>query len=209
MPQGFFIPAQLNDLAVDVLVDTPADGEVLTYDDGTSKWVNADPATLVDIPAALDDLSDVAITTPSDDQFLRHNGSGWVNESVNLKRSVVVVLMAGHTPEGTGADAYEAVMPYSPVDGTTSITWTLRRIDFRVSTAGGAPAFKLQKSTDAGAFSATDMDTVTMGSGDSEVATTSGFDNASAASGNKLRVEVTDLGTAEGWSISALFEASA
>lgn len=33
-------------------------------------------------PYALDDLSDVTITTPADDQFLRYDGSGWVNETV-------------------------------------------------------------------------------------------------------------------------------
>jgi hypothetical protein len=33
---------------------------------------------------SIDDLEDVTITTPSDDQFLRHNGTNWVNETVTL-----------------------------------------------------------------------------------------------------------------------------
>ena len=36
------------------------------------------------VAGALDDLSDVTITTPSDDQFLRFNGTNWVNETVSI-----------------------------------------------------------------------------------------------------------------------------
>lgn len=64
-------------------VDTTgkADGDALVWDEGAEKWV----------PGAggggggaetLDELSDVAITTPASGQVLRHNGSGWVNAAI-------------------------------------------------------------------------------------------------------------------------------
>lgn len=50
-------------------------GMVLMYNSYTSEW-NAD---LVDYPDSLDDLTDVLITTPSNGQVLKYNGSAWVN----------------------------------------------------------------------------------------------------------------------------------
>lgn len=124
-----------------------------------------------------------------------------------LNRSVAMVLFQGFTPPGTGADTVEVDVPYDPEDGTTSLTWNIRRISWRLATAGGAPSLKVEKSSASTAFSATDVDTLTMGSGDYEVATTAGFDTATLSSGEKLRINVLDLGSgAAGWTVTVLME---
>lgn len=122
------------------------------------------------------------------------------------KHAVVMVLMTGFTPSGTGADSAEAVVPYDPADGTTSITWNVRRIDFRVAAAGGAPEVTVERSTATGAFSAATVGTVTMGSGDYEASKTASFTTSTVASGSKLRCNVGALGTATGWTVSILLE---
>lgn len=69
--------AAIDDLT-DVVITTVSDGDVLTYDSGTSQWVNQ-PATTV---AAIDDLTDVVITSVSDGDVLTYDSgtSQWVNQ---------------------------------------------------------------------------------------------------------------------------------
>lgn len=110
-----------------------------------------------------------------------------------------LVLCSAFTPAGTGADTAEYVVPYSPVDGVTSVTWNVRAIDFRVQTAGGAPAVTVEKSTAAGAFSAVTVGTATMGSGNNEVRNTTSL--GTVASGDKLRFNVGTLATAQNWTV--------
>jgi hypothetical protein len=133
----------------------------------------------------------------------------WDDLTVSLtKQAVCMVLMAGFTPTGTGGDAAHLVVPHSPVDGTTSLTWNVRRIYFRVSTAGGAPQVTVEKSSGTGAFSATTVGSVTLGSGDSEGSQTSSFTTSTLSSNDKLRVNVNTLGTAEGFTVQVLLEES-
>jgi hypothetical protein len=116
------------------------------------------------------------------------------------KRGCLLVLCLAFTPAGTGADSGEIVVPYSPVDGSTQLTWNVRRLTLRVSASGGAPAATLQKSTVAGAFTPSDLGTVTLGSGANEGSVTSAL--GSVVSGDKLRFSVGTLGTATGWTIT-------
>ena len=61
--------------AADLASGAAADGHVLTADGaGAAAW-EAVPTD------ALDDLSDVTITTPSTGEVLKYNGSGWVNDT--------------------------------------------------------------------------------------------------------------------------------
>lgn len=97
--QGASTP-NLSDLG-EVSITSPSSGEVLKYN-GTG-WANAadssfsgdyddlsnkpslfsgsyaDLTNKPTIPSALDDLSDVAITSPSNTQVLQYNGTAWVN----------------------------------------------------------------------------------------------------------------------------------
>lgn len=122
----------------------------------------------------------------------------WATIEVDLVRGLLIVLCQAFTPTATGGDAAEAVIPYS-VDGVTALTWVLRRVTLRVQTAGGAPAVTIEKSTVAGAFSATSVGSVTMGGGAYEVASTASL--GSVNSGDKLRFNPTVLGTATNWTI--------
>ena len=57
------------------------DGQVWTYDSADSKW---NPEAAAGGATTLDGLTDTTITTPADNQFLRYDGAGWVNESVSV-----------------------------------------------------------------------------------------------------------------------------
>ena len=117
-----------------------------------------------------------------------------------------IILCSGFTPAGTGADVAEFEIPYNPDDGTTSITWAVKRISLRVSAAGGAPAVTVEKYTGTGAFSATTVGTVTLGSGASEGSKTDSFTTASLTSGDKVRFNVGALGSATGWTVALMLE---
>jgi hypothetical protein len=120
------------------------------------------------------------------------------------KRGALIVLAAGYTPSATGADTVEIPVPYSPTNGTTSLTWNVRRLNLRVNVAGGAPSVTVEKSTASTAFSATTVGTVTLASGAYEGSTTSTL--GTVASGDKLRMNVAALGTATGWTVTVLLE---
>jgi hypothetical protein len=124
------------------------------------------------------------------------------------KRAIVMALMAGFTPSGTGGDAAEYVVPYSATDGTTSLAYAVRRIDFRVSTAGGAPQATVEKYTGTSTFAATTVGSVTLGSGAYEGNQTSSFTTATLNSGDKVRVNAAALGTAAGWTVLLELEAT-
>jgi hypothetical protein len=120
-------------------------------------------------------------------------------------KGALLTLCAGFIPAGTGADVAELVVPYDSKDGTTSIVWNVRRIDFRVQTAGGAPSVTVEKSTVATAFVATAVGTVTLASGAYEGSVTASL--GTVASGNKIRMNVITLATATNWTVEVLLGA--
>jgi len=89
----------INDLG-DVTITTPADNEVLAYD-GVSAWINQTPAEaglaeashthveadITDLGSylttvAIDDVSDIVITTPADNEVLAYDSGGnWINQT--------------------------------------------------------------------------------------------------------------------------------
>ena len=72
----------LNDLT-DVTVTSPAGGNYLRYNAGTSQWENI--AIAPGPINVLDDLTDVTITTPRKEQGLKYDGALWRNVGpVNL-----------------------------------------------------------------------------------------------------------------------------
>jgi hypothetical protein len=110
----------------------------------------------------------------------------------------VILLCAAMTPGATGPDAGEIPIPYS--DDGSSIAWKVSRVNLRVQTAGGAPSVTIEKSTGAGAFSATSVATVTLGSGDYEASVTGSLGTVS--SGDKLRFNALTLDSAQNWTIT-------
>ena len=100
------------DLLTDVVITTPTTDQFLRYD-GTS-WVNQSftPVTsitagtglsggtitstgTISLNANLDDLNDVVISTPSTNQFLRYDGTSWVNQTVTLNSGTVTQINTG------------------------------------------------------------------------------------------------------------------
>jgi hypothetical protein len=92
-------------------------GKFLSTNGSSASWET------VNVTPALDDLSDVAITTPSTDQVLKYNGSGWVN---------------GAAPAGTVLQVVSA--NYGTNTSTTSTTYVTTGL-----TASITPKFSTSK----------------------------------------------------------------
>jgi hypothetical protein len=109
-------------------------------------------------------------------------------------RIAVITLCEAFTPAGTGADTAEVTIP------GVGLSFTLSSIKLRVNAAGGAPAITIEKSTIAGIFTPTGIGTLTLSGGGYEGNQTAGL--GSVNSGDKIRFNVGDLGTATGWTIT-------
>ena len=70
----------------------------------------------------------------------------------------------------------------------------------RVADIGSSPSIAIEKSTGAGIFSATQLTVLTMGSNTYEAASAGIFGTVS--SGDKLRMNVLDMGSAQNWFVS-------
>jgi len=93
---------------------SPSDGQVLTYDT-TNGWQAETPTTGV---TDLDGLTDVTLTSPSNGQVLKYNGSAWVNaaDAGGISLTDLSVGTEG-TASGDGAIAYNntsGVFTYTP-----------------------------------------------------------------------------------------------
>lgn len=73
-------PPSLDDL-FDVDAPSPADGDVLTWNDGSSEWIAAAPTGGGGSPQYLDDLLDVDVPYPVVGDVLTWDGYAWVNEA--------------------------------------------------------------------------------------------------------------------------------
>lgn len=113
----------------------------------------------------------------------------------NVGRSIV--HCSAFTPLVTGPDAAEIVVPYAP-DGSTLWNWSVRRLDFRVQTAGTGSSACIEKSPGAGGFSAVLVGTVAVADNAYEgYALPSGTLN----SGDKVRFNAVTLGTTQNWTL--------
>lgn len=76
------LDASIDDLTdVDTTSVAPTSGQALLWNSTTSKWEPGD----VSVANALDDLTDVALTTPAADQVLKYDGTNWINSTVSLE----------------------------------------------------------------------------------------------------------------------------
>ena len=158
--------------------------------------------------ASLNLPSGTAPTSPASGDLYNDGTIMWLYDGTSAKRlkhQAVIVFCAGFTPAGTGADTAEFEVPYKG-DGTTSITWNVRRIHLRVGTVSGSnPAINIEYSTASGNFSATTVGSCAVSS-NNEAATTSGFSVSTLSSGNKVRFNVTTLGASTNWTIKLELE---
>lgn len=76
--------AALDDLT-DVQTGTPSDAQLLRYDSEGEIWYNWTP-NFLDVNDGLNELNGVILTSPVANQFLKYNGSNWVNANVLLSQ---------------------------------------------------------------------------------------------------------------------------
>jgi hypothetical protein len=84
----------------DTTIVAVADGQVLKYNSTTSQWENVDPSTL---NIALDNLSDVSLTSPEEFQVLEFDGTSWINKHASV---TTYVRNADSVTLGTGTVVY-------------------------------------------------------------------------------------------------------
>jgi hypothetical protein len=126
------LAATLSDLTdVDTSTDSPATDSILAYTGST--WAAVDPSTVLD-SAVLDDLSDVVISTPADNQALIYNGTNWVNQKVYHLHTQAVAAASWVVTHNIGQkfcnvtvvdDTDEVIIPQSiKFDSATQLTVT-------------------------------------------------------------------------------------
>jgi len=99
----------------------------------------------------------VTYTFPAGDgsngQFLKTDGAGALSWA-RAKRPISLQFSAGYTPAAAGADTVILRVPESATDGTTVLTYNLRRFQVRVETpSAGSSRLQLERSsTDTGTF---------------------------------------------------------
>jgi hypothetical protein len=97
---------------VDVSDTVPSDGQVLRFNNATAEW---EPSTLTPAASALDDLTDVTVTSATSGQFLKWNGTAWVNDAIDLGSDTtgnyVASLVAGTGVTLTNGTASEGGTP--------------------------------------------------------------------------------------------------
>lgn len=127
--------------------------------------------------------------------------ASWVGGNLASVRGKTVYLCSGFTPGQEGADAVEIMMPYNN-DGTTAVSWSFKRFDFRVANSGSySSSINFEKSTSTGAFSASYLTSLVMPANTYQVST--GSSNLTINSGDKLRFFVNYIGDTEYWTITA------
>jgi len=95
--------------------------------DGTTAWNSLSYAPLSGTVAQLDAIEDVTITSAASGQFLKWNGTAWVNDAIDLGTDTTGNYMSGvsagtgitvtHTPgEGSSATIAVTADTYQPLD---------------------------------------------------------------------------------------------
>ncbi len=131
------IPSVLDDLT-NVNAGSPNDGDFITWDNNSSVWVTTG------VSVSLATLPDVTLTTPTIDQYLKYDGSVWVNagisasDIVDFEMSVYALnenmTYAELSDTGTPTDgymrwntntvSYDAAIPAADVSGLSQVATT-------------------------------------------------------------------------------------
>lgn len=112
----------------------------------------------------------------------------------------VVVLCSAFVPGNDGPDTVEIPIPYGP-NGYTPLVWGINRLNFRVQLSGSTTSSVMfEKSTGSGIFSASLLGMVSLNSSSYETYTIS---SASVNSGEKIRFNIVNAGSAQFWTLTA------
>jgi hypothetical protein len=110
-----------------------------------------------------------------------------------------LVLCSAYTPPISGADSAELIAPFD-VDGTTPISWSVKRLDFRAQSSGSlVSGVEIEKSVTNTLFSSQLIGPVTLSANTYEGVTTGSL--GSVNSGDKIRFNVITLGNSQNWTI--------
>jgi hypothetical protein len=131
--------------------------------------------------------------------------------TLSAKQSVTIYVAQCVTPSTTGADADgEVTVPYSSADGTTSITYNIRRVYTRQATAGTTNStFNVQRLTGTGAWGGSPSTLFTSNQTLSANTNENSYtpNTTQVSSGDKLRASFESIGSgAQRWSIWLLLE---
>ena len=125
--------------------------------DGTTAWNSLSYAPLSGTIAQLDAIEDVTITSATSGQFLKWNGSAWVNDAIDLGTDTTGNYMAD-VSAGTGI-----TVTHTPGEGSTATiavtTDTYQPLDSELTALAGltSAADKLPYFTGSGTASVTDI----------------------------------------------------
>lgn len=109
------------------------------------------------------------------------------------------MLCSAYTPPISGADSAELIVPFH-VDGITPISWSVKRLNFRVQLSGSlSSSVEIEKSITTTLFSSQLIGPVTLSANSYEGVTTGSL--GSVNSGDKLRFNVITLGNSQNWTI--------
>ena len=142
---GGSVGASILDELTDVVILSPAQGQVLKYDG--AKWINGTDAT--DTSIALDNLTDVVISSPAQGQILKYDGTKWMNDTgggASISDSFVVA-----TGSGTNSLAYSYDgLTWRGVTNSTSIFTTAYKVAWNgtIWLAAGTGTFSIAYSSD-------------------------------------------------------------
>jgi len=166
--------------------------------------------------SGLGDLNDVALSSPSDTQFLKFNSTSnkWVNSLLPLPdRALIIRFLNGVTPVSLGPDQEVAIVPFDPSDGVSALVFRVVRIIFQVedfsATEDSIVSIQItgagQPFPDPTAPEAVFLATLTLPAGEREVfinrANTPTF-NENLNSGQEVRLIIDAIGTgASGWTV--------
>lgn len=114
-------------------------------------------------------------------------------------QSMLLAMGSAFTPAGAGPDGNQVVVPHG-LDGSQSVTWTIKRATLRVASAGSAASVAIEKSAGNGVFNGTQITVLSLGSNTYE--TSNAGILGTVSSGDKMRMNVLDAGSAQNWSVS-------
>ena len=157
--------------------------------------------------SGIGDLSNVVLNLPANGNFLKYNGTNWVNSPIPLSdHNIIIRFLNGYTPVQTGIDIEIALVPYEPSDGTTVLEYTITRIIFQVEVAGStASQITIERALLGQEFDnpmtlGNTIETLSLGGGVYTVSSTGPF--FKIYSGERLRLNINSIGTgAQQWTV--------
>ena len=114
----------------DVLISSPSNNQVLTYNATLGKWVNANATG-----GALSTLSDVTLGTPSYGDVLLYDGTKWINSALKTINSQSLIG-SGDISVGGGASGNYLPLTGGTLVGTLNIVPSVVQINFRPNYSG-------------------------------------------------------------------------